>query len=217
MKESKGLSILILLIILFMVMGIVITVTRGLNFSSVYAKNQRLDIYISSDFNASDIEQIANQVFGKEKIYFQTSTSNSRIVSIMASSITPEQEDAVINAINEKYGITIDKTQYTQLVDNASVRGRDIVYPYVYPILLATAICLVYLAMRYRKIGAVKVSAIVGFSLIIMQTLYLSVLAIFRVPVNRLTMPIALAIYIITMLACTIRLEKMLEKKNSPE
>jgi len=153
------------------------------------------------------------QVFGKEKIYFQTSTSNSKIISITAASITPEQEDAVINAINEKYSITIDKAQYVQLSDNANVRGRDIASPYIYPVVLTAVICLAYMAVRYRKIGIIKVLIIVGFSLAIMQILYLSVLAIGRIPVNRLAMPIALAIYIITIMVCTMRLEYI---KNKP-
>jgi len=214
MKERKAASILILIIILVILIGIAITVTRGLNFSLIYSANQRLDIYISSEFNVSDIEQIASGFFEKEKIYIQESTSNSRIISITARSITSDEEDAVINEINTKYNITIDKSQYVQLGTNANIRGRDIIYPYIYPVLLASALCLVYLAIRFRKIGLIKVLAIVGIPLVVMQALYLSVLAIGRIPINRLAMPIALTIYILTMLACTVKLEKMLAHKK---
>jgi len=214
MNNKKLKSIITITLILIIIIGIIITSTIGLNFSSVYTSNERLYIYIYTNFNLDDIEQISKEVFGKEKVSVQASYSNARAISITASNISDEQEDSIIQKINEKYSVTIDKTKDIQLEKNANVRGRDIVYPYIYPIALSTIVCLIYLAIRFKKIGLIKVPVIVGALLVLTQVIYISVLAITRIPINRLTMPISLSIYIITMFASTIKLEKMLENRK---
>ena len=45
--------------------------------------------------------------------------------------------------------------------------------------------------------------------LLLTQMLYLSILAITRIPVSRMTMPIALAVFVVTSVACMAILEKL--------
>jgi len=89
------------------------------------------------------------------------------------------------------------------------IRGRDIVIPYVFNIVFATIIILAYAAIRYRKIGPLKVVGTVFGLLVLAQALFLSTLAITRLPINRATMPIVLTIFLATAVISMVRMERM--------
>ena len=78
---------------------------------------------------------------------------------------------------------------------------------------IATIIILVYMAIRYYKLGILKTIAETIGILILAQALLLSIMAITRIPVGRVTIPLVIAIYILTLLGIT----SYFEKKNSTD
>ena len=70
------------------------------------------------------------------------------------------------------------------------------------------------MATRYHKLGSIKIIAkTIGINIVAQATL-ISVIAITRIPFGRLTIPMVLAVYLLTMVGLTARFEKRLEENK---
>lgn len=212
--ENKKILILIAIVAVIIGVGIWITLTKGLNYDVVYAKHTRLSIYIEADFTDKDIKQMAKEVLGTNQIYIQHGLSSDKEVWIIAKQISDEQIESMVQKVNEKYGIEITKKDHTFTSENGNVRGRYIVMPYIIQAIITTVVVTAYLCVIYRKVGIIKSFFMIVISLIIAQLLYLSALAIIRIPINLFTMPIALVIYVISIIGVTMKLAELKEKKE---
>ena len=137
-------------------------------------------------------------------------------VSITAKEITDEQKQSIIDKINEKYQTELSADS-TQIQTIPHTRGRDIVKPYITPFIISTAIILVYMAIRYRKIGVLRTLLKTIATSVIAQTVLLSIIAITRIPVGRLTIPMIVTVYMLTLVGLTTNFEKKLEIKKEEE
>ena len=207
--KSKQLKIV--LIILVIIAGIVMIAVKGFNFDLKYQDTQRVELYLQTEFNNADIKQITNEVFGNQKVMIQKVEVFEDSVSITTTSISDEQKNNLITKINEKYGTELT-AEDTQVEDIAHTRGRDIIKPYILPFIVAVVATLVYLGVRYYKLNTAKVVAKSVGILLLTQILLLSVIAIIRIPIGRLTIPMVLTVYILTLVGCTSRFENNLKK-----
>ena len=206
-KLNNKTKILILLIVIIIVVGIAITLTKGLNFDLRYEDTKKVELYLQKEFEISDIKQITNEVMPDQKVLIQKVEVFEDTISIISKDITDEQKNNLVNKINEKYGteLTADSIQIESI---PHTRGRDIIKPYILPFVIATVIILVYMAIRYYKLGILKTIAETIGILILAQDLLLSIMAITRIPVGRVTIPLVIAIYILTLLGITSYFEK---------
>lgn len=201
-------KIIIALIACIVVAGIAITCVMGLNYELMYSKNTQFDIYIGKEFQDQEIQDIVHEVIGQDKkVITQKVEIYEDMVTITVPEITTEQIEQINQKINEKYGL--DNTiEDIQVVNNTKIRGREMVKPYVLPVAISFIIILIVLTIIYRKLGIMKVLGnVIGYTFLV-QALYLSVIALTRVEVNRFTMPIAIALFAMTQLAVVIKLEK---------
>jgi len=203
-KILLGLAIVILI-------GTIIIATVGFNVDSSYKGYNLINVKIGQGFNISDIKNITNEVFGKSKVEIQKAGDfNDNVVIKVSEDVTNEQKESLNTKINEKYGVenTVDSIDVNYI---PRFRLLDVVKPYVIPLLISTVIILVYMAIRFRKIGVSKVlyQAIVLTGLA--ELLYFSIIAITRYPLNRLVMPVAVVIYIIILTVLTGMFEKQLK------
>ena len=135
-------------------------------------------------------------------------------VSITASEITDEEKSNLITKINEKYETEVSADS-TEIENIPHTRARDIVKPYAWPFAIATIIILAYMAIRYHKLGSIKIIAkTIGINLVSQATL-ISIIAITRIPFGRLTIPMVLAVYLLTMVGLTARFENRLEENKT--
>ena len=67
--------------------------------------------------------------------------------------------------------------------------------------------------IRYYKLGSLNVLAKTLGLVILMQVVLFSIMAITRIPIGRLTVPLVLTVYILTLIGCTSYFEKGLESK----
>lgn len=87
----------------------------------------------------------------------------------------------------------------------------------IVPFIIATAIILVYMAVRYHKLGSMKVILeTIGINIVTQATL-MSIIAITRIPFGRLTIPMILAVYLLTMIGLTTKFERKLETVDKVE
>ena len=211
-KKAKILSIIIAIII---IAGIIVIATKGFNFDLKYEKSQKVELYIEQEFEINDIKAITDEVMPGKQVIIQKVEVFEDSVSITASEITDEEKSNLITKINEKYGTEL-LADSTEIENIPHTRARDIVKPYAWPFAIATIIILAYMAIRYHKLGSIKIIAkTIGINLVSQATL-ISIIAITRIPFGRLTIPMVLAVYLLTIVGLTARLEKRL-KENKEE
>ncbi len=205
-------KVIIAIIACIVVAGIAITCVMGLNYELMYSDNTQFDIYIGKEFDNNEIKNIVQEVIGKDKqILIQKVEMYEDMVTVTTKEVSDEQLEQINQKINEKYGIE-NKKEDIQLVKNSKIRGRNIVKPYVFSVAISFIIIVVIMAILYRKLGVSKVILnFVGYTLLV-QAIYLSIIALTRVEVNRFTMPVAIALYALTQLYVITKLEN---KKNS--
>lgn len=202
-KIFVGLSVIILI-------GIIVIAVFGFNVDFSYKNYHLIDIKIGQDYNISDIKAITNEVFANQNIEIQKAGVYNDNVVIKVNEINDEQKNTLNTKINEKFGLenTLEDVKVNYI---PSFRLRDIVKPYVVPMVIATAIIFLYMAIRFRKIGSIKVVTQAAVLTIIAELLYIAIIAITRYPVNRLVLPVGVVIYI-TILTV---LNGMFEKQTS--
>ena len=212
-KKSK---IIIAVIALIIIIGIIITVTVGLNFDLRYQESKKIELYLESDFNISDIKQITDEVMPGEKVIIQKVEVYEDTVSITAKDITDEQKQSLIDKVNEKYGTELSADSI-EVESIPNTRGRDIIKPYILPFTIATLIILVYMAVRYRKLGAIKTLLKTVVISVVAQATLLSIMAITRIPIGIVTIPLVITVYLLTLIGLTSYFEKQLINKNKEE
>jgi preprotein translocase subunit SecF len=213
---SKKTKIITLLIAIVIIIGIIVTLTLGLKFDLRYQETKRIELYLEKDFEISDIKQITDEVLSNQNVIIQKVEVYEDTVSIIAKDITDEEKTNLIEKINEKYEteLSADSIETTTI---PHTRGRDIIKPYITPFIIATIIILIYMAVRYYKIGAIKTVLKSICILVVTQAVLLSVIAIARIPVGRLTIPMVLAVYVLSLIGITTCFEKKLNDKKKEE
>lgn len=217
MKEmNKKTKILAILIAMIIIAGMIVTFTIGLNFDLRYQEAKSIQLYLEKDFQIGDIKQITDEVLPNQAVVIQKVEVFEDTVSILAKEMTEEQKSNLINKVNEKYGLELT-TDSIQITNIPHTRGRDIVRPYIMPFAIATIIILVYMAIRYYKLGMIKTLLETVALLIVAQATLLSVMAIARIPIGRITIPLVLAVYVLSLIAITSCFEKKLAEKRKEE
>ena len=83
--------------------------------------------------------------------------------------------------------------------------------------IIVTIVIIAYIGIRYLKLGLVKVIITLILRLIISQALFLSVIAIIRIPIGVYTVPLAILIYIAVVTYTVVQNENRLEKNKENE
>lgn len=217
-KIKKNKKIIIgILIAIIIIAGIAITLTVGLNFDLKYQETKQIQLNLGTEFEIKDIREITNEVFPGQKVMIQPVEVFNDAVSISTNNITDEQKQSLIDKINEKYESADIEADSTEIETIPHTRGRDILKPYIAPFVLATFIILVYMAFRYKKIGSIKTILKTLGIVILMQAILFSIIAITRIPIGRVTIPLVLGVYLLTLIGLTTSFEKQLKTKVSEE
>lgn len=214
MKEIiKKQKILMIILAIIIVVGLIITFTIGFNFDLNMQETKKVELYLEKNFEISDIKNITKEVFQNQDVVIQKVEIYEDSVSITAKEITEDQKQSLIEKINEKYGTELT-AESTEIKTIPHTRLRDVLKSYFNTFAIATIIILVYMIIRYRKLGVLKTLLEVLLINIIAQATLFSLIAITRVPVGRLTIPMVLIVYLITLLGITTRLEIQLAVKR---
>ena len=217
MKEiTRKQKITMIILAIIIIAGLGITFTLGFNFDLRMQETKNVELYLENSFEIADIKNITNEVFPNQEVMIQKVEVYEDTVSIITKEITEEQKQTLINKINEKYGIELTADS-TEIVTIPHTRGRDLLKPYVMTFSIATIIILAYMMIRYRKLGTIKTLLKVLFISVIAQVTLFSVIAITRIPIGRLTMPMVIIVYLFTLLGMTTKLEKQLASKKEEE
>lgn len=202
-----------IILICLVLAGIIVIVTLGFNVGVRYGENTQININIGKEFDSKDIRNIAKEVFGNQSVIVEYVEIYKDVVQITVKDATDEQIEELNNKINEKYELSNDLSNPDDVLvaRNANTRLRDLVMPYILPISISAAIIVIYEVIRFRKLGVWKVLYEAVLAIIAPQAVLFSIYAIARIPVNRLTAAISIALY---MLSVFKGIEIFLEQKQ---
>lgn len=202
-----------IILICLVLAGIIVIATLGFNVGVRYGENTQININIGKEFDSKDIKNIAKEVFGNQSVIVEYVEIYKDVVQITVKDATDEQIAELNNKINEKYELSNDLSNPDDVLvaRNANTRLRDLVMPYILPISISAAIIVIYEVIRFRKLGVWKVLYEAILAIIAPQAVLFSIYAIARIPVNRLTAAISIALY---MLSVFKGIEIFLEQKQ---
>lgn len=200
-KKSKIISII--LIIIFII-AIVLTGIRGLNVDLNYSEGVSILFNLNQQFNTKDIEGLAREIWPDGQIIVQKVEVYDETALIKVSSVNDENLQSLIDKVNEKYGLELQLSDIS-VQYNSNVQIRDIVSPYIVPMLITTALIVLYYSIRFRGVKEILDLLI---KLIFAEGILYSIYAIVRLPIDALTMPIGMLVFAGTTIYVTIKHEK---------
>lgn len=209
------------ILICLIIAGIVIIATLGLKADIIYSKNVELDIYLGESFEMKDIRNIVSEVFPKERVIIQEIELFEDTVSITLKDNRTEEElnskiEELNQKINEKYELE-NKTEDITITHNPKIKLSSILMPYVYSLGISVIIVLVYVGIRYRKLGILKTLITYILAIGATEMVLLSVIAITRFPINRLVIPLGLLLFVVVITILGFSNEGRLTKLNDKE
>ncbi len=211
MKEIKNIKA-IAIIALLIIASIVTIAINPFKFNTNYSKNVRMEIDLEKEFNISDILAIANSIYTEETPIIRKAGAFEKTVSITVRDFTEEQNEKLINKLNEKYETELTAGDIN-IYYNSNVKGKDLIKPYIVPVIIAGIFILVFFGIRYRKIGLAKS---VGGPIVIIcatQLLYAFLINIFGMQINEATVIVSVTIGIFSLMYLTATYEKMINKE----
>ena len=210
-KLTKKTKVICLILAVIIIAGIIVVATTGFNVELDMQKNNRVELYLEKDFEIPDIKNITNEVFQNEPVVIQKVEVFGDSVSITANEITDEQKQQLVEKVNEKYSLELiaDSIEVEQIPNE---KIRDLINPYIFAFSLATGLILVYMILKYKKIGMLNILVKTLCTIVIAQATLFSVIAITRIPVGRLTIPMVIVVYLATLYTLTHSYENKLDK-----
>ena len=207
-------KIIYAVLICVIIAGIVIIATLGLNADIIYSKNVQIDVYIGKIVDIKDIESIAREVFPGERIIVQEIELFQDMVSITISDNRTEEElntkiEELNTKINEKYELenSVDDISVTH---NPKIKLSSLIMPYALTIGISMIIILVFVGIRYKKLGVLKTLVTYILSIGAVEMILLSIIAITRLPINIFVIPVGLLLLIVIITILGFKNEKKL-------
>jgi len=201
MKKYFNIKTIFLAIIILIILSGVITLNiSGFEKSLEYKSGTRIEVYIPEGYEKDEIINIAKESFKTDEILFSKIEKVNKVAGIKVKEYSKEQLDEYINKISEKYEIDTEKMEYYEIVV-PETKISTVVKLYILPVILITVLSLKYILIKnYKLNNKAKISLKVLEILVITLCLYFSIIALFKLPFSIYTMPLAFAIYIVTLL-----------------
>lgn len=192
----KNKAIYVFLIILIIAGAIVYTV-KGLNKELNYSNRQQFEISAASIFDVSKVETIAKEVLSNRNIKVQKVERFNNALEIISTEISEDEKQNIINKVNEEYNETISNDNIS-IISVPETRVKDILMPYILPIIITLTAVLLYFVLVYSKLG-LKSVIFKGIAMPVLIILsYYSIIVILRIPFGRITNCIAVALYLLS-------------------
>lgn len=211
MKVMK--KVVSILLICLLIAGIIVIAVKGFNVGLKYSENTQIAINIGKTFEINDIKQITSEVFKGQRVIIQKVELYEDMVQITVKEASEEQINELNTKINEKYELE-NSIDDVEVVQNANVRLRTLIKPYILPISILSIVTILYAMIVYRKQGILYVLYTTVMAIVAPQAILSSLYAVTRIPINRLTSIIAVVVYIASI---TITMIYFGKKKNSKE
>ncbi len=207
---KKIISILLMCLI---IAGVIVVATIGFNVGTKYSETTQISIKIGKEFEIKDIQKIAKEVFENQNVLVQYVELYKDMVQITVKDASEEQIKNLNEKVNEKYEISNEISDIL-VTEQSNVRLRDIAKPYIIPVVTVSIITILYVMIAFRKLGVGQVLYNTLMNMVSTQAILAGIYAVVRIPVNRLTMVIAMVLYIASIALNIVYLNKVKTNKE---
>lgn len=210
MKKNNAIYIFLIVLI---VAGAIVYKVKGLSKELNYSNRQQFEISAASTFDVSKVENIAKEILANKKVKVQKVERFNNALEIISTEISEDEKQNIINKVNEEYNETISNENIS-IISVPETRVRDIVKPYILPVIITLTAVLLYFIFVYSKLG-IKSVLLKGLAMPILLILsYYSIIVILRIPFGRITNCIAVALYLLSIGTLAICFQNKREKLN---
>ena len=192
MANKKIISIAIVVVIILA--GIAAVCTWGFNKELRFEQSQRIDIDLEQKVDEAKIKNIATEILGMQNMV-QTVEIYEEMVTIRARTISEEQKNNLVNKIKENYEFE-QTAEKTDIITVPATRLRDMYKQYIVPFVMSAVLVAAYMVIRYHKKGILKVLGKTIVIPVVIELVFLSWVAIARIPVGRFTPALILLLYV---------------------
>ena len=208
-------KILYVLCAIVIIAGIIVWKNFGFNYATELAYGTTVEIYFDNSINKNDIENIAKDVFGKNIKVKEIERFSDAFTIKVKGEITDEQKNNFVSKVNEKYSLE-KKVEDLTIVETPAIQGKDLFKNYIKYTIISVVAILLYLTIRYRKIGNIKLALITLLKIAIITGTYFAVVILTRLPIiNLYIIPVGMFVAIIALITLSYNNENKLEKKNN--
>ncbi len=213
-KNSK--KIIILGLILLIIAGLIVVSLKGVNVSLLFGKHESIELKLGKEVNMKIINEICREVFQDKRYVAKELEVFGDSFQINIKSITDDEKTNLINKINEKFE-TQKTVEDLNIHSISNKRIRDVIKPYIVPMLVVFVIVSVYEFVRFRKMEAIKFVIDSTWKIVLTEIICLSVVSIVRIPVDDTVINIFMIIAIAGLIFFIHKGEKELAKIMSEE
>ena len=199
-------KILVILVAILLVIGMFLIATRGFNYSIEYKGVTELKFMLGQVLDMNEVESIAKEALNNKEMKIQKIDYFNDSINISVVDPTDEEIQALIDKFNSRYGQN-NTMESISIIKTADTSLYEIAKHYIVPVIIAVILVAVYMGIRFRKQGILKVTLLPIVMSVVVEALYLSALAILQIPVSIWTMPIALVLLLITLTIYAYRFE----------
>lgn len=201
MKKLSGNKKIILLgIVLLIIAGIVVVALKGVKVSMMLQQHESISIHIGVKTSEKELKELLGEIFKDKHYILRMVEYFDDSVNICAESITNEEKTAIVQKINEKFGKEYDPNAIT-IQTVANVRVRDMLKPYVKPVIISAALIVVYMIIRFRKFNAFSLLGKIFAIIAVTEAVIFSVIAITRIPLSPLVINLMGVVAIVELIA----------------
>lgn len=207
-KKFIAVSVIIILA------GIVAMIVNGssgkgvFNFDIEFTGGTSMELSIGQEFDNNEIIQIISDITGQKSPQVQK-LGNSNDVSIKMQSIDGEKRTEIVEAIQEKYGIT--ENPLLSSADISATVSGEMQKAAILAVIVSCVAMLIYISIRFKdfRAGASAIFALLHDVLIVI-TFY----AILRIPVNNSFIAALLTILGYSINATIVIFDRVRENKD---
>ena len=197
LKKNK---IILIILTALIIAGIITMFVTGFEKASEYQAGTRIEVYIPQGYESQDIINIAKESFNGKQISFEEIEKLNQIAGIRVKEYSKEEFENFKSKVSEKYGIDEKELEIYEILI-PTTRIRTALEPYVFPVVLVTVLSLIYVLFRNLKSeNKWKTLLKIVLTLAIVLGVYFSLILISGLPFGEYTMPLALAIYLISLI-----------------
>lgn len=197
----KNKIIYTLLAVIFAV-ALVMTFVKGLNVDLYYGEGYTISVTEKDSINIDDIKQIVEEIWGKEYIVQKLEFFDDS-AEIKVREYDDDKLAQLKDKLNEKYQSELQVSDF-KVEHISNIKLRTLVEPYIIPMGLSLLLVMAFYAIRYK--GARKMLDLL-IGVVAVEGLYYSLYAIGRIPFNSMTIPIAICLYIVTIIKTSLSSE----------
>ncbi|WP_066892726.1 protein translocase subunit SecF [Clostridium nigeriense] len=160
--------------LIFIIIGLGFTVSRGLNFGIDFQGGTKMVVELGAGFNKPEADEIVKALVPDAV----TNEANDTQYEIKSKDLDTTKVSEVFKALQDKYNLE-DNKLLSQVEIGASI-GKELTRNSIFALFIACGAMLVYIAIRFKMdYGIAAIIALVHDLLIT-----ISVFAIFNIPVN---------------------------------